>query len=113
MKWLKRILISLVVIIACVFIGAYIWLNSSKPTYEGELKLSGLQDQVDVYFDDYGVPHIYGASTAAVFYGYGYAQAQSHGDEILRLYYLTREQFLKIISTGDIFIITQATGDDK
>ena len=26
------------------------------------------------------------ASTAAVFYGYGYAQAQSHADEILRLY---------------------------
>ena len=32
------------------------------------------------------MPHVYGTNTAAVFYGYGYAQAQSHADEILRLY---------------------------
>jgi acyl-homoserine lactone acylase PvdQ len=40
----------------------------------------------EILWDRYGVPHIYGRDTAAVFYGYGYAQAQSHGDEILRLY---------------------------
>ena len=40
----------------------------------------------EILWDTYGVPHVYGTSTAAVFYGYGYAQAQSHGDEILRLY---------------------------
>ena len=40
----------------------------------------------EILWDRYGVPHIYGTTTAAVFHGYGYAQAQSHGDEILRLY---------------------------
>jgi acyl-homoserine lactone acylase PvdQ len=40
----------------------------------------------EILWDTYGVPHIYGADTAATFYGYGYAQAQSHADEILRLY---------------------------
>lgn len=40
----------------------------------------------EILWDKYGVPHVYGKSTAAVFYGYGYAQAQSHADEILRLY---------------------------
>jgi acyl-homoserine lactone acylase PvdQ len=40
----------------------------------------------EILWDQYGVPHIYGRDTAAVFYGYGYAQAKSHGDEILRLY---------------------------
>jgi acyl-homoserine lactone acylase PvdQ len=40
----------------------------------------------EILWDRYGVPHVYGTTTAAVFYGYGYAQAQSHGDEILRLY---------------------------
>ncbi len=40
----------------------------------------------EILWDTYGVPHIYGTDTAAVFYGYGYAQAQSHADEILRLY---------------------------
>jgi acyl-homoserine lactone acylase PvdQ len=40
----------------------------------------------EILWDTYGVPHIYGTTAAAVFYGYGYAQAKSHGDEILRLY---------------------------
>lgn len=40
----------------------------------------------EILWDSYGVPHVYGMTAAAVFYGYGYAQAQSHGDEILRLY---------------------------
>lgn len=40
----------------------------------------------EILWDKYGVPHIYGRDAGAVFYGYGYAQAQSHADEILRLY---------------------------
>jgi acyl-homoserine-lactone acylase len=40
----------------------------------------------EILWDRYGVPHIYGSDPEAVFHGYGYAQAQSHGDEILRLY---------------------------
>jgi acyl-homoserine-lactone acylase len=40
----------------------------------------------EILWDRYGVPHIYGRDAAAVFYGYGYAQAQSHANEILRLY---------------------------
>jgi acyl-homoserine lactone acylase PvdQ len=40
----------------------------------------------EIVWDTYGVPHVYGKDTAAVFYGYGYAQAQSHADEIFRLY---------------------------
>jgi len=40
----------------------------------------------EILWDTYGVPHVYGRTAAAVFYGYGYAQAQSHADEILRLY---------------------------
>ena len=33
----------------------------------------------EILWDKYGVPHIYGKDAAAVFYGYGYAQALSHG----------------------------------
>lgn len=43
-------------------------------------------DRDEILWDRYGVPHVYARTTAAAFYGYGYAQAQSHGDEILRLY---------------------------
>lgn len=40
----------------------------------------------EILWDRYGVPHIYGKDTPTVFYGYGWAQAQSHGNNILRLY---------------------------
>ena len=40
----------------------------------------------EILWDTYGVPHIYARDDAVAFYGYGYAQAQSHADEILRLY---------------------------
>ena len=40
----------------------------------------------EILWDTYGVPHVYGKTEAAVFYGYGYAQAQSHADTIFRLY---------------------------
>jgi acyl-homoserine-lactone acylase len=40
----------------------------------------------EILWDTYGVPHIYGRDANAVFYGYGYAQAHSHANEILRLY---------------------------
>lgn len=40
----------------------------------------------EILWDTYGVPHIYGKDAKAVFYGYGYAQAQSHANTILRLY---------------------------
>jgi acyl-homoserine lactone acylase PvdQ len=40
----------------------------------------------EILWDHYGVPHVYGRDMAAVFYGFGWAQARSHADRILRLY---------------------------
>ena len=40
----------------------------------------------EILWDSYGVPHIYGKDDAAVFYGFGWAQAQNHGDIVIRLY---------------------------
>ncbi|MDP3736909.1 MAG: penicillin acylase family protein [Hyphomonadaceae bacterium] len=40
----------------------------------------------ELLWDTYGVPHVYAKTEAGTFYGFGYAQAQSHADEILRLY---------------------------
>ncbi|MCG8441639.1 MAG: penicillin acylase family protein, partial [Caulobacterales bacterium] len=42
--------------------------------------------QREILWDSYGVPHVYADEEAAVFHGYGWAQAHSHGDLILRLY---------------------------
>lgn len=40
----------------------------------------------EVLWDRYGVPHVYGATEADLFYGFGWAQMKSHGDLVLKLY---------------------------
>jgi len=40
----------------------------------------------EILWDSWGVPHVYGETDADLFRGVGWAQMQSHGDLILRLY---------------------------
>jgi len=40
----------------------------------------------EILWDTYGVGHVTAKTTAGLFYGYGWAQAASHGDVLLRLY---------------------------
>ncbi len=40
----------------------------------------------EILWDSYGVPHIYAKSEEGAFYGFGWAQAQSHGNILLKMY---------------------------
>ena len=40
----------------------------------------------EILWDSFGVPHVYAKTETGVFYGFGWAQAQSHGNLLLRLY---------------------------
>jgi acyl-homoserine-lactone acylase len=40
----------------------------------------------EVLWDTFGVPHVFAVNETGVFFGFGWAQAQSHGDVILHLY---------------------------
>ena len=40
----------------------------------------------EILWDNYGIPHIYGVDDCGAFKAFGWAQMQSHGDLILRLY---------------------------
>jgi acyl-homoserine-lactone acylase len=40
----------------------------------------------EILWDTWGVPHIYGTTESAAFRGMGWAQMESHGDLVLRLY---------------------------
>jgi penicillin amidase len=76
MKKLKKILLvllSLVAIIAIALIGYGFYL---KPKYEGELQLKNIQKETTVYFDEFGVPHIYAATTKDAMEALGYVHAQ-------------------------------------
>ncbi|CAA9294232.1 Penicillin amidase superfamily [uncultured Coleofasciculus sp.] len=43
-------------------------------------------ERTEILWDRWGVPHIYGKDTQGLFQAFGWAQMQSHGDLILRLY---------------------------
>ncbi len=76
MKILKRILIALVAIVLLVFVCGYIYLKSLAPDYSGEMTLQGLKAEVEVLYDDYGVPHIYAQNEEDAYYTLGYVHAQ-------------------------------------
>ena len=59
-----------------IFMGIWWFLNSSKPVYSGELILVGLNQQVEVYYDSYGIPHIYAETEEDLYFALGYVHAQ-------------------------------------
>lgn len=69
-----------------VAIGLFAYVFHLKPKYEGELKLKNLQKETTVYFDDFGVPHIYASSEkdAMTTLGYVHAQERLWQMELLR-----------------------------
>ena len=54
--------------------------------FVGNYSLSSPPTSTEILWDTYGVPHIYGKDAGSSFYAFGWAQMQSHGNLILRLY---------------------------
>lgn len=76
MKWIWRILIAIVAIILAAFGFLYYKGNSTKPTYDGKLGLYGLESEVNVYYDEVGVPHIEAKTRADLYNAFGFVHAQ-------------------------------------
>ena len=49
-------------------------------------------DRTEILWDTWGVPHIYAKNERELFQSFGWAQMQSHGNLILRLYGQARGQ---------------------
>ena len=76
MKLLKKlflIFLGHLIFIVLAIIGYAQWY---KPSYEGELTLKGLQEEVSCYVDDYGVPHIYANNEQDAMRALGYMHAK-------------------------------------
>ena len=76
MKFLKRLLIGLALLIVLAVIGVYVFLKSTAPDYSGSVKLEGLKSEVEVLYDDFGIPHIYAKNEEDAYYALGYVHAQ-------------------------------------
>ena len=76
MKILKKTLLVFVTLLLVIALSLYIYLQTTKPQYEGEIGLKNISKETTVYFDDYGVPHIYANSQKDAMTALGYVHAQ-------------------------------------
>ncbi len=76
MKILKRILFALVALVLLIIVGGYVYLQSTKPVYAGSQTLLGLAAEVEILYDNYGVPHIYAQNQPDAYFALGYVHAQ-------------------------------------
>ena len=76
MSFFKKFLKILVVLLILLTVGGFIFKNSLKPNYKGDLELTSLQSEVEVFYDEYGVPHIYAQNQNDAYIALGYAHAQ-------------------------------------
>ena len=76
MRVLKKILLIISILIILILIGGYMYFNSLKPDYSGNITLSNMENETTVYFDDYGIPHIYAQNQYDATTALGYVHAQ-------------------------------------
>ncbi|HDR51911.1 MAG TPA: hypothetical protein ENN90_09900, partial [Mariniphaga anaerophila] len=80
MKLLKRILITLGLLIVLALIGGYFFLNHVKtvalPDYSKDVQIPGLTGEVTILRDSFAIPHIYAENEADLYRAVGFTMAQ-------------------------------------
>lgn len=71
-----KILVGLVLVLLVMVGTGFAYVQYLKPTYEGQKALAGMQQETAVYFDEYGIPHIYAETEADAMVALGYVHAQ-------------------------------------
>jgi len=72
-KWIAVILLGLILLMA---ICGWLFLQSQATDYNEKLSIDGLNDEVEVYYDDYAIPHIYASNDEDAFRALGYLHAK-------------------------------------
>lgn len=75
MRWIKYLLLSLLIIISVTSIFFWNYAGTRVPLYEGQITPGILDDTVRVQFDDHGIPHISAQSAADAYRALGYIHA--------------------------------------
>jgi len=110
LKKIKKLGLILMAMIGLLAISAGIFAYTLKPNYEGEQQLANLSEEVNVYYDAYGIPHIYGTTEKDAFRALGFVHAQ---DRLWQMELLRRigsgglsEVFGKDMLTTDKFFLS-------
>jgi len=75
-KWIVRIALILIFLILISIIYGWIWKKNMTPDYEE--KITGLEtiSDVDIYYDQYAIPHIYATNNSDAYKALGYVHAK-------------------------------------
>lgn len=76
MKKMKKVLLGLLAVVVLLVLGLCIYGFYLKPKYEGEVQLKNIEKETTVYFDEFGVPHIYADNSKDAMEALGYVHAQ-------------------------------------
>ncbi len=76
MSFVGRALVSLVLLVGLVAVGLWMWTMASLPKIDGEMRVAGLQQPVEILRDREGVPHLFAASERDGWYAMGFVHAQ-------------------------------------
>ena len=75
-KMIRKIAVGSILFALLLATVFYLFARSNKPKYNGVENLAGLTAEVEVYFDEIGVPHIYAANESDAYKALGYVHAQ-------------------------------------
>ncbi len=90
---MKRILLAVLILLGGIILFGFWYINKTRPTYEGEIFLNGLETPVTVKYDKFGIPHIYAENESDAYFALGYVQAQER---------LFQMEMLRRVATGTI-----------
>lgn len=75
MSWTKRILLGLSALVLLVALAICLYLYLKRPQYSGVKHVAGIENQVAVAFDQWGIPHIEAQSAEDAYFALGYTHA--------------------------------------
>jgi penicillin amidase len=108
MKTLKRILLALAAILITATILILLFIssakNGAKPVYDGTISIDGLDEEVKVFFDERGMPHIYAGNEKDLYYATGYLMARERMGQMDLIRRATRGTLSEIF--GEDFVET-------
>ena len=73
---LRNFIYGLCLVALLVIAGGYVYLHTKLPQRSGEIVLPGLKHKVQVFFDEWAVPHIEAQNEHDAYLALGYLHAQ-------------------------------------
>ena len=73
---LRKIGYFILALLLLLGVISYIFIQNNKPHYKGTISINSLDDPVSVYFDDFGIPHIFADNEIDAQRALGYVHAQ-------------------------------------